>query len=455
MAAYEVLLLNTAVPQIQAAQSGDTYVVPRDIAFSTVASFAAGSEATPSIVATGDANTGIWFPAADTVAISTGGISRLRLDSSGNLGLGVTPTGKAKLEVYTGAGDFAGISTRYNASNLPISFGIANANGVPYFGVNARQVSGTDGQTYDINGFASRMWCNGGGFAFFTAPSGTAGAAISFTQAMTLDASGRLGIGPTSVEEKLHISAANPTNGIMQYVQNTSTSSQTGAKIKLDVGNVGTSGLGIPDGASNALAFFVGGMASGSERARITSGGDLLVGDTATSAYFDARANFYSPGTYGAFAGKQGGAAGSTVGVFWHTATTGDNSFSLFVTEGAGAQIVRGSIDYDRAGGLVRYNTTSDYRAKDILGPLQNVGATIDALKVYEGVMKGATRSRPMLIAHETQEHAPYAVSGVKDEMNEDGTPKYQQMDVSSLVPLLLAEIQSLRARVAQLEQGA
>ena len=32
MAAYEVLLLNTAVPQIQAAQAGDTYVVPRDIA---------------------------------------------------------------------------------------------------------------------------------------------------------------------------------------------------------------------------------------------------------------------------------------------------------------------------------------------------------------------------------------------------------------------------------------
>jgi hypothetical protein len=43
-------------------------------------------------------------------------------------------------------------------------------------------------------------------------------------------------------------------------------------------------------------------------------------------------------------------------------------------------------------------------------------------------------------------------VTGEKDAVNEDGTPKYQQMDVSALVPLLLAEIQSLRARVAQLE---
>ena len=134
----------------------------------------------------------------------------------------------------------------------------------------------------------------------------------------------------------------------------------------------------------------------------------------------------------------------------WNAATTGDNAFSKFFTEAAATQ--RGSIDYNRAGGLTRYNTTSDYRAKDIIGPVQDPGATIDALKVYEGVMKGATQSRPMLIAHEAQEHAPYAVSGVKDEVNEDGTPKFQQMDVSSLVPLLLAEIQSLRARVAALE---
>ena len=43
MAAYEVLLLNTAIPQIQAAQSGDTYVVPRDISFSAGLTLAAGT----------------------------------------------------------------------------------------------------------------------------------------------------------------------------------------------------------------------------------------------------------------------------------------------------------------------------------------------------------------------------------------------------------------------------
>lgn len=135
----------------------------------------------------------------------------------------------------------------------------------------------------------------------------------------------------------------------------------------------------------------------------------------------------------------------------WNNATSGDNVFVTFSTEGS-PPVVRGSIDYNRAGGLTRYNTTSDYRAKDIIGPAINSGATIDELKVYEGVMKGATQRRPMLVAHEAQEHAPYAVSGIKDELNEDGSPKFQQMDVSSLVPLLIAEIQSLRARVAAIE---
>jgi hypothetical protein len=133
----------------------------------------------------------------------------------------------------------------------------------------------------------------------------------------------------------------------------------------------------------------------------------------------------------------------------WNNATTGDNNFVKFYTDAGSG---RGSIDYNRAGGLTRYNTTSDYRAKDIIGPVTDPGAQIDALKVYSGKMHGATIERPMMIAHEAQQVAPYAVSGVKDEVNEDGTPKYQQMDHASLVPLLIAEIQSLRARVAQLE---
>ena len=171
------------------------------------------------------------------------------------------------------------------------------------------------------------------------------------------------------------------------------------------------------------------------------------MGDTAQPTSADNRVAIV--GTRGIDCKNTGGATAPNI-TAWNNATTGDNIFLSFRTETTDTQ--RGSIDYNRAGGLTRYNTTSDYRAKDIIGPITNSGEVIDSLKVYEGVMKGATQSRPMLVAHEVQAHAPYAVSGVKDEVNEDGTPKFQQMDVSSLVPLLLAEIQSLRARVAALD---
>jgi hypothetical protein len=198
--------------------------------------------------------------------------------------------------------------------------------------------------------------------------------------------------------------------------------------------------------ANKAMVF----ATNNNERARITSGGELLVGTTNSIGGASDKLQVAATGTgvrSGVFRNSDTGT--DTVAV-WNSATTSDNKFLQFYTE-AGATI-RGLIDYNRAGGLTRYNTTSDYRAKDILGSIANPGATIDALKVYEGRMKGATQSRPMLVAHEAQEHLPYAVSGVKDEENEDGTPKFQQMDHASLVPLLIAELQSLRARVAALE---
>lgn len=50
--------------------------------------FSDGSAGSPSITNTGDLNTGIFFPAADTYAISTGGTEALRVDSSQNVGIG-------------------------------------------------------------------------------------------------------------------------------------------------------------------------------------------------------------------------------------------------------------------------------------------------------------------------------------------------------------------------------
>ena len=84
----------------------DLYASKADLAspsFTGQASFADGTAALPSITNTGDTNTGILFPAADTVAVSTAGTERLRVDINGNVGIGGTvPASLPKVGLYGG-----------------------------------------------------------------------------------------------------------------------------------------------------------------------------------------------------------------------------------------------------------------------------------------------------------------------------------------------------------------
>lgn len=136
--------------------------------------------------------------------------------------------------------------------------------------------------------------------------------------------------------------------------------------------------------------------------------------------------------------------------ICWNSATSGDNIFISFGTEASFTG--RGSITYNRGAGQVAYNTTSDRRAKTISGPVTNSGQVVDQLKVYSGKMNWGTIEFPMMIADEAQQTTPYCVTGQPNAVDAQGNPIYQQMDYSALVPLLIAEIQSLRARVAALE---
>jgi len=210
-----------------------------------------------------------------------------------------------------------------------------------------------------------------------------------------------------------------------------------------------------PTGDTNTGLWFpagdtVGLSCGGSEALRVNSSRNVCIGVTTELVTGGSARRLNVSGGSGTAATLYSTTAATATGEVWNGATAGDNSFLAFATEASPS--VRGSITFNRASVLTAYNTTSDYRAKDILGPVTDAGSAIDALKVYRGLMKGATMERPMLIAHEAATVAPYAVTGSKDAVDGNGNPRYQQMDVSAFVPLLIAELQDLRARVATLE---
>jgi hypothetical protein len=105
------------------------------------------------------------------------------------------------------------------------------------------------------------------------------------------------------------------------------------------------------------------------------------------------------------------------------------------------------------SGSATLYLTTSDYRLKNVFGYVSDAGQRIDALEPIEYEFKAGGRTKGFL-AHKFAEVYPNSVSGEKDAVDKDGKPVYQAMQASSseVMADLIAEIQSLRKRVALLE---
>ena len=352
--------------------------------------------------------------------------SALVFDGS-NLGLGVTPS--------------AWFSPSARAIDFTFPYVGMDTNGAGVFGFNAYNSTGST-WIYKSSDEANRFSANiDGSFTWHIAPSGTAGNAIPFSQVMTLNASGQFLLGSTTAPSGSTARTLAYNAGVGAGHQVAGPSNNGGyLQIALDGGGYG-------------FLTYTGAIGSESytERARIDSSGNLLCGLTATAGYLDGRLNVQAAGTQPGICAKTDPAGSTTQFVYsaWAPFNSGNNVFMSFETETSAT--IRGSISYNRGAGLVAYNTTSDYRAKDILGPIENSGSVIDSVPVYIGKMKGATQERPMFIAHETP---AYAHTGEKDAVDEDGNPIFQQMDASALIPVMWAEIQSLRARVAALESN-
>jgi Chaperone of endosialidase len=154
------------------------------------------------IAATG-ANLGVTLNATssvgnDNLIFQVSSVERMRIDSAGNLGLGVTPSAWASF--YRGF-DVSSFGAFYSATINNAGF------------VNNGYFNGTNWIYKNSSNAATNYQQTGGAHQWFTAPSGTAGNAISFTQAMTLDASGNLLLGTTALALSNTNSALIQTSG--------------------------------------------------------------------------------------------------------------------------------------------------------------------------------------------------------------------------------------------------
>jgi hypothetical protein len=253
------------------------------------------------------------------------------------------------------------------------------------------------------------------------APSGTAGNTISFTQAMTLDASGNLGIGTSAPAFALGSGLEVERAGIATLRLENSSGSN-GIEIAADSTTNGIRFYGL----NNAPFVFA---PNATERARITSGGDFLVGATATPSATVSGVMLRNPISSGASVFSSG--------------TT--NAASLIVFFNNNGQVGR----IDVSGTATSYVTSSDRRLKENIIFADDAGAVIDAIEIVKHDWKSGGHVRFGMIAQDLHQVAPEAVSAGDDG---EEIEKTWGVDYSKLVPMLVKEIQSLRARVAQLE---
>jgi hypothetical protein len=331
-----------------------------------------------------------------------GSTQHMILNNSGNLGLGVTPSAWSDGPVMQVGG-----------------IGIASRTALPsLLQLSANQYWDGANHRYIASNYATIYSQHLGGHIWSSAASGTAGAIATFTAAMTLDASGNLGIGTTSPSTKLQVNdtiTIGTADKAIQWL------------------NSGTALADIRADSSSNLIFR--NTSSYSERARIDSSGNLLVGTTSTA---------YS----GQVVSNANGAAIAMYAL--NNTDTGSSQQTIFDIYRNGTRT--GSISHTNA--LTIYSTTSDYRLKTVIGAVTGQGARIDALEPIEYTWTANGSCTRGFLAHKFQEVYADSVSGTKDAVDANGNPLYQGMQAatSEVIADLVAEIQSLRQRVAQLE---
>ena len=315
---------------------------------------------------------------------ATAGLERMRIDSSGNVGIG-TSSPATTLHI-TKDGNQSAVLDVYEAQQV-------SHDTIAY----TRWVQ-------NASGIANIMGVDSAAGILGTSSNHALVIRTNNTERMRIDSNGNVGIGGASQGANLHILDS------------------SGGSLWLS--DTGTRTFGIQASGSN-LVFRDESAAT--ERMRIDASGNLLVGCTALNAQRG-------------FAVQEGPATNVQIMHNYQEASGTTYAQFLYATGAIGSITQSGTT-------AVLYNTSSDQRLKENIADADDAGSKIDAIQVrkYDWKADGSHQDYGM-IAQELQVVAPEAVSGDPD------SDEMMGVDYSKLVPMMLKEIQSLRARINTLE---
>ena len=213
-----------------------------------------------------------------------------------------------------------------------------------------------------------------------------------------------------------------------------------------DANNYGVAIGGLRAGTTGEPSFLIkmlNDSITGSKVFEINSSGEIGIGiDPVASVklYADAGANNHASVFRAA-------TAGYSATIFDNTAASGTRYFVDFRISNS----MKGSIT--STGSSTSYNTTSDYRLKENVDYDWDATTRLKQLKPVRFNFKDDPDTTvDGFLAHEAQAVVPDAVTGTKDEVDNDGNAVNQGIDQSKLVPLLVKTIQELEARITTLE---
>ena len=390
----------------------------------TIGAVGASSSGITLISATGTGNSGLAFASglnsgdayrgfvvynhnADALTFGSANVERLRIDSSGNVGIG-TSSPTQTLHLNSG-----GAST--------------------YMQMTAGTLNGYIGQQND----GEMRLVTAGGSTFMTFQ--TEG-----TERMRIDSSGNVGIGTSSPAGILSIDGASSDtwassstggltlNGTSSPAVSTITTYLDDSSLRIGAGVTQKTGLFI-NGQTASGGSYVSASTGGTEAMRIDSSGNLLVGTTSVLGSGKVNIKYTSSVDTGI-------AIQSTIESF--------NTAIQFLNT-AGTQV--GTVNTTTTS--TTYNTSSDYRLKEDWQPVANAITDVKALKPCNFAWKADGTRVNGFLAHELAEVVPEAVTGEKDAVDDEGNPVYQGIDQSKLVPLLTAALQEAIAKIETLEQ--